>query len=244
MPKKPKPKASKKADCMNAAPAQYTFPNELLSLNKESSFFKSLPQPIVEFEDKIILVNKFFTANLCQALTKSFGNAADNDYKHMEPFVQRGSKDYASRLNDRFQTLDDFVANKILWPYLRKILEKSEYVMENLEFKNAQGLNPQIRCYRYTKGHYFGKHYDESVNIPNTSHITKWTLLIYLSGGPEELLGGDTTFYSSFQKNKVLSVHPERGMALLHKHGDDCLLHEAQKVERGVKWVLRSDVYF
>jgi hypothetical protein len=34
----------------------------------------------------------------------------------------------------------------------------------------------------------------------------------------------------------------ETGMALLHKHGDDCLFHEGKEVLSGEKWVLRSDL--
>lgn len=41
-----------------------------------------------------------------------------------------------------------------------------------------------------------------------------------------------------------MNIHPSKGMALLHKHGDDCLKHEAEIVENGEKWVLRSDVIF
>ena len=47
------------------------------------------------------------------------------------------------------------------------------------------------------------------------------------------------------KKGKVVaSVCPEAGLALLHKHGDDCLLHEGRPVTTGVKYVLRSDVIF
>ncbi len=34
----------------------------------------------------------------------------------------------------------------------------------------------------------------------------------------------------------------EVGMALLHKHGQDCLLHEGREVMAGEKWVIRSDL--
>ena len=44
--------------------------------------------------------------------------------------------------------------------------------------------------------------------------------------------------------NVVASVSPGAGLALLHKHGDDCLLHEGRPVTTGVKYVLRSDVIF
>ena len=34
----------------------------------------------------------------------------------------------------------------------------------------------------------------------------------------------------------------EVGMALLHKHGKDCLLHEGREVMEGEKWIIRSDL--
>ena len=37
-------------------------------------------------------------------------------------------------------------------------------------------------------------------------------------------------------------VEVEAGLALLHRHGDECLLHEGREVKGGGKWVLRSDL--
>ena len=34
----------------------------------------------------------------------------------------------------------------------------------------------------------------------------------------------------------------ETGMALLHRHGKDCMLHEGREVLEGEKWVIRSDL--
>jgi hypothetical protein len=31
-------------------------------------------------------------------------------------------------------------------------------------------------------------------------------------------------------------------MALLHRHGKDCLLHEGREVTAGEKWIIRSDL--
>lgn len=42
----------------------------------------------------------------------------------------------------------------------------------------------------------------------------------------------------------VATVVPKTGMALLHKHGNNCLLHEGKAVKSGVKYLLRSDVVF
>ena len=42
----------------------------------------------------------------------------------------------------------------------------------------------------------------------------------------------------------VASVSPEAGLALLHRHGEECLEHEGRQVTAGVKYVMRSDVIF
>ena len=39
-------------------------------------------------------------------------------------------------------------------------------------------------------------------------------------------------------------VEPRPGLGLLHKHGDDCLLHESLVVKCGTKYVLRTDVVY
>lgn len=41
-----------------------------------------------------------------------------------------------------------------------------------------------------------------------------------------------------------MQVAPREGMALLHIHGDKCMLHEARNVTKGIKYILRSDVAF
>lgn len=34
----------------------------------------------------------------------------------------------------------------------------------------------------------------------------------------------------------------ETGLALLHMHGKECMLHEGREVTDGAKWVIRSDL--
>ncbi len=46
------------------------------------------------------------------------------------------------------------------------------------------------------------------------------------------------------RNRKLAAVEPRAGLALLHKHGEHCLDHEAAEVKSGVKYVLRSDVVF
>lgn len=227
---------------------EYVFPlalfNQSESLKKQ--FYK--PQPEYIIQDQIVTIEHFFSEDVCNQLIRSF----ESELKlETTPLIK--SKDYAARYNDRISLTDCEAANA-LWVYLRNILlQEVDYEDEDLEriretFSNAKSLNPQLRVYRYTKGHHFGKHYDDSVKCPladdpSQNGHTEWTLLIYLTGG-EDFIGGGTIFYPDSNTKKEINVHPSKGLALLHKHGDDCLQHEAEIVKDGVKWVLRSDVTF
>ena len=88
---------------------------------------------------------------------------------------------------------------------------------------------------------------------PPTPAKTTWTLLIYLTGPATGCIGGETVFYPELgpakkfggkvnDETKPVFVELEVGMALLHKHGQDCLLHEGKRVTKGEKWVIRSDL--
>ena len=57
--------------------------------------------------------------------------------------------------------------------------------------------------------------------------------------------GRSLVYSCAGKKGKVVaSVTPEAGLALLHRHGDACLLHEGKPVTAGVKYILRRDVIF
>ncbi|KAI9050424.1 hypothetical protein LZ554_005589 [Drepanopeziza brunnea f. sp. 'monogermtubi'] len=118
------------------------------------------------------------------------------------------------------------------------------------------GLNPSIRIYRYTKGQFFDCHYDESnvltlATKPTPTPVkTTWTMLLYLTSPTTGCIGGETVFYPdeiTFGGKKNVVQEPvvvglETGMCLLHKHGNDCMLHEGREVLEGEKWVIRSDL--
>ncbi|KAI8605669.1 hypothetical protein EDD21DRAFT_299206 [Dissophora ornata] len=151
---------------------------------------------------------------------------------------------YAFRDNDRiqFQSLE-FAT--MLWNNVHgeKITSGPR---NNKRIRHAVGLSRNIRLYRYQKGQSFGAHYDESVTDIAGSHdgetetVSEYTVLIYLNGEKDsDLLGGETVFYP-----KGVAVKPERGLLLVHKHGDECMLHEALIVDRGYKYVLRTDVVY
>ncbi|XP_042504903.1 uncharacterized protein LOC122081738 [Macadamia integrifolia] len=195
----------------------------------------------------LFTVPNFFTS----AESKAFVSAAESI-----GFVHQGSlgptKGEAYRDNDRISVNDPVLAETIWESGLRNIFSDIK-----IRGKSAVGLNPNIRFYRYNVGQRFGRHIDESVDLPDKCR-TYYTLLIYLSGGvrhkgsshpgskqesSESLVGGETVFYDS-RRGIVAEVAPVEGMALLHIHGDKCMLHEARNVTKGVKYVFRSDVAF
>lgn len=89
-------------------------------------------------------------------------------------------------------------------------------------------------------------------NNKPTPARTTWTLLIYLTGPSTGCVGGSTVFYPEPEPKRGpepkrdlvenVAVGLEVGMALLHRHGHECMLHEGRPVVEGEKWVIRSDL--
>lgn len=198
--------------------------------------------------DDLITVQNFLTS----AESKAFVKAAE-----AVGFEHQGSlgptKGEAYRDNDRISVTDPALADALWQSGVSKVFSDIK-----IRGKAAVGLNPNIRFYRYNVGQRFGRHIDESVDLGEGKR-THYTLLIYLSGTPktkgksdsrnlkvsasEPLVGGETVFYGS-RNGVVAEVAPAEGMALLHIHGDKCMLHEARNVFKGIKYVFRSDVVF
>jgi len=110
----------------------------------------------------------------------------------------------------------------------------------------AHSLNSNIRLYKYTPSQHFDPHYDDSIRDAKTGAVSEWTLLIYLTGVEDGVQGGETVFYpnSKAKASEAMAVQLTRGTALLHRHGNECLLHEGSKVRSGTKYILRSDIMF
>ncbi|GAA5802669.1 hypothetical protein HPULCUR_008143 [Helicostylum pulchrum] len=190
---------------------------------------------ITELEaQQIYIIPNFLHGKECDSLIKYFET-------NLPPKASPGGKPKrgeAFRNNDR-QALQDAGLAQEIWNGMEKVVQESNISRTRV----PRGLNSNIRVYRYRKGHSFGAHYDESVQDKVTGLWTDWTLLIYLN---EDMEGGETVFYkdSTYKNRKPdpIVVQPKKGMALLHRHGTHCLLHEAMEVTGGSKWVLRSDV--
>lgn len=172
----------------------------------------------------------------------------------------------AVRVNDRYQ-IDDATFAQQLWEgtALKELVTTGDIDGRRLSTEERSrlwggevlGLNPNIRVYRYSKGQYFDQHYDDSNNVSfpsaasgqSVSAKTTWTLLLYLTSPTTGCVGGETVFYPEAVTKKSRDPSPvpivanlETGMALLHRHGKDCMLHEGKEVVQGEKWVIRSDL--
>jgi len=108
--------------------------------------------------------------------------------------------------------------------------------------------NPNIRVYRYDKGHSFGRHVDERNFVSGRrGGTTEMTMLIYLStcqGGATRFHRSATGGRRSRQTDPSFSFEPQIGALLLHVHGKHCLEHEADVVLGGQKYVLRTDLVY
>lgn len=230
----------------NSKEPEYSFPPglERLLSNASTRYYKPTPECLLQ--GQVITIDHFLPDNLCNELMRSF-----QDNANFQTTPLRKSKIYSPRLNDRFSIVDHWAA-ETLWQYFKFVMINRSDFDDGQdfsgEFSTAKSLNPQLRFYRYRDGHFFGQHYDESVECclasdPQKRGRTKWTLLIYLTES-NDFQGGATIFHIDDPKAPPLKVRPKKGMALLHKHGDDCLKHEGELVKNGEKWILRSDVTF
>ncbi|KAI8366063.1 uncharacterized protein BYT42DRAFT_588773 [Radiomyces spectabilis] len=185
---------------------------------------------------QIYLIHDFFTGKECEQLISYFDIHLP---LQQVPTIPKPGE--AFRSNDRQSFVNEELAQQLWKAGLQQACEHPGITTVSLPRRPA-GLNSNLRIYRYRPQQRFECHYDDSVQDKTTGLWTDWTLLIYLNG---DMKGGETVFYKSVTKKRKsdpIIVRPERGLALLHRHGQHCLLHEALEVTQGAKWVLRSDV--
>ncbi|KAH9981357.1 hypothetical protein BGW80DRAFT_1162834 [Lactifluus volemus] len=193
-------------------------------------------------EDQVLLLGNVFTPAEC----RTFVEFIDSQPLELTPPKKRGE---AARVNHRVSLPSPDFADR-LWIILRPHLPTFPYPAStkrpDSSARPAHSLNSNIRLYKYTPSQHFDPHYDDSVRDAKTGATSEWTLLVYLTGVEDGVQGGETIFYpnSKAKASEAMAVPLTRGTALLHRHGNECLLHEGSQVRNGTKYVLRSDVMF
>ncbi len=94
------------------------------------------------------------------------------------------------------------------------------------------GANERLRCYRYAPGQFFAPHFDGAFTRSDDER-SLLTFMVYLN---ECEAGGHTNLL-----DLELKIAPRAGRALLFNHH---LLHEGERVHRGLKYVVRSDLMY
>ena len=219
----------------------FSFPLESLLLATSSGGHYHVPSSLVELHpEKVWIVRDFLTVKECNEFIK-----CSDASEHLEYTSQPGTKYMAHRECYRIQQTDAHELAARLYDRLVRcntVLQDLQTQLKEISKKRPPyrpvGFNPNIRLYKYTKGHSFGKHVDESNKVDGMG-TTEITILVYLS----ECQGGATRFYPPYSR-KSFSFDPKPGTMLLHVHGDECLEHEADPVLDGIKYVLRTDLVF
>jgi predicted 2-oxoglutarate/Fe(II)-dependent dioxygenase YbiX len=124
--------------------------------------------------------------------------------------------------------LDDPELARRLWERARPLLPAEWF------YWRAAGFNERFRFYRYDVGQRFAAHTDGYFERDNGER-SHFTFMVYLNDG---FTGGTTNFYHG---RSPLRVVPEAGMALVFAHKQ---LHDGAPVEKGRKYVLRTDVMY
>jgi prolyl 4-hydroxylase len=134
-------------------------------------------------------------------------------------------------IRDNYRVMLDSV------PMAQQLYERAEPFLPKtrLVFQLC-GLNERLRFYRYDVGQKFAHHVDGCFRRSDQEE-SLFTFMVYLN---DDFEGGETKFYD--QRHRLhLSVKPEKGKALIFWHNQ---VHEGAPVEKGRKYVVRTDVMY
>lgn len=155
--------------------------------------------------DQIFTISSFWPSTLCASYVRFLRTL------NLITTAGHPKRGEAVRVNDRFQVNDHAFAER-LWvgTGLKDLLVGENPTNQNKELWGGEplGLNANIRIYRYGKGQFFDKHYDDSNTLlfpiaATNQQIpakTTWTLLLYLTSLREGCEGGETVFYPEAKK--------------------------------------------
>jgi WD40 repeat protein len=103
------------------------------------------------------------------------------------------------------------------------------------------GLNERFRFCCYEPGEYFKIHRD-GVFHRSANQCSRLTFMAYLNSH-REFEGGSTRFFSSSDANAtpLASILPRAGTLIVFDHS---LWHDGERVTRGMKYIMRSDILY
>jgi len=149
------------------------------------------------------------------------GHYVDTD--HYEKYEERKQEEKRKEENKRNKKNTLPKVAQSLWSVIRS-LDLGEFV--------PYGIDEQMKLYRLCENRgVVPAHRDEDFAGPNGS-VARMSILVYLNNDFE---GGETVF-----RQDVVAPHLSPGACLVFRHD---VLHEGKVVTRGVKYVLKTDVF-
>jgi len=154
------------------------------------------------------------------------------------------------RMNQALHWVDDDTLIGAIWDRIRPLLP------QELDGKKLVGLSRRLNHYRYEEGDRFRQHIDGDwpgyrISDDGTSMVTcsgahsKLSMLLYLNGPQDGVLGGDTRLFG--RGGVTVDVTPCKGSALFFRHGfsEDSVMHEGTVVTGSTKkYVARVNVLY
>jgi len=178
---------------------------------------------INQINENLIIIDSFWNKQRCQGYIEW---ADSHGFEETSINMGRGKQimNKEIRNNERIIFEDEKLASMI-WE------EIAQFIPKETEFGYAIGLNERFRFYRYLPTMQFKAH-EEGSFVRSINEWSSYTLLIYLN---EVQKGGETLFEGGY------TVTPKTGRAVIFARH---LLHEGAEVQKGAKYVLRSDVMY
>ncbi|MBE1299887.1 MAG: oxidoreductase [Alteromonadaceae bacterium] len=165
------------------------------------------------------------------------------------------------RHNDSLTWVVDEETDSIIWERSKPLLSSGIGVISNLV---PIGINARFRFYKYEEGDFFKPHIDGSwpgsriINSKNVhdAYGDRWSQMTFLIFLSEEFEGGETQFWvnkndptkpaNRSEHARLVNIRTPAGSVLCFPHGSHPLhcLHSSEKVTKGVKYIIRTDLLF
>lgn len=185
---------------------------------------RALTTPFVLKDDQIVLYPNALTAEECRSIINLFENPSSHYKLEPSPLPRKGE---ALRTNERFSQISPEFAKQL---YEKIGIQKEVASWPSMFGSHLVpiGLSSNIRIYRYQENSLFSCHYDDHSIDPHYGPSygkSEWTVLFYLTGEEDGVLGGQTVFYTTHIKPKkqttenTIQAPLMRGAALFHRHG-------------------------
>jgi predicted 2-oxoglutarate/Fe(II)-dependent dioxygenase YbiX len=175
--------------------------------------------------DNIFLIRDFLTLDECLQFIAVSEQAGYSD----APITTTGGFVMVKEVRNNDRVMIDDV------PLAAKLFDRAKpFLPSPFMIGDVVGLNERFRYYRYDIGQRFARHYDGCFERDNGER-SQFTFMVYLN---DDFTGGETKFYHGERR---LIVTPKRGSALVFYH---LQLHEGAPIEKGRKYVLRTDVMY